>query len=110
MASENNKRLQRAFAPLLKACGFKKDGATWRKRFPQSVAVFRDRNRCLELLDIDRPIPEAQRLADLSIAASDAAVPWLRTMAFPARARATISAEPADSLSVTRETRKYLGL
>jgi len=40
MPSENNKRLQQTLAPLLKECGFKKDGATWRKRFPESIAVF----------------------------------------------------------------------
>lgn len=39
MASENNKKLQLVFAPILKAQGFKKDGATWRKYYPETIGV-----------------------------------------------------------------------
>jgi hypothetical protein len=40
VASENNKKLQQAFGTLLKAQGFKKDGATWRKHNPETIIVF----------------------------------------------------------------------
>jgi hypothetical protein len=40
MASENNRRLQRLFAPVLKERGFRKLGATWRKVSSEAVAVF----------------------------------------------------------------------
>ena len=40
MPSQNNKRLQQTFAPLSNGRGFKKDGPTWRKRFPEAIAVF----------------------------------------------------------------------
>src|SRR5438093_235721 len=40
MSSQHNKQLQQTLAPLLKAHGFTKEGPTWRKRFPESIAVF----------------------------------------------------------------------
>jgi Domain of unknown function (DUF4304) len=39
MASPNNKLLQKALAIGLKASGFRKVGATWRKRFAEAVGV-----------------------------------------------------------------------
>ena len=39
MPSANNKHLQKVLAPLLKAAGFRKDGATWRKFLPDAIAV-----------------------------------------------------------------------
>lgn len=39
MASENNKRLQRALAPTLKTRGFRKSAATWRKDVGDAIAV-----------------------------------------------------------------------
>jgi hypothetical protein len=40
MASENSKRMQRGLAPALKARGFAKTGATWRKQNDETVRVF----------------------------------------------------------------------
>lgn len=39
VASPNNKRLQQALAGALKARGFRKDGATWRKRYAEAIGV-----------------------------------------------------------------------
>jgi len=39
MAPENNKRLQAALSTSLKADGFRKSGATWRKHFVESIGV-----------------------------------------------------------------------
>ena len=39
MPSDNNKRLQQVLASTLKGCGFRKDGATWRKRYAESIGV-----------------------------------------------------------------------
>jgi hypothetical protein len=39
MASELNKRLQAALGPVLKASGFRKDAATWRKSYEASIGV-----------------------------------------------------------------------
>lgn len=39
MTSANSKLLQQALAPVLKAAGFKKTGATWHRHHPGEVAV-----------------------------------------------------------------------
>jgi hypothetical protein len=39
MPSENNRRLQKAIAPVLKVRGFHKNGATWRRDGPTSIGV-----------------------------------------------------------------------
>ena len=39
MASENSKKLQTILASVMKPLGFKKEGATWRKRNANSISV-----------------------------------------------------------------------
>lgn len=69
-----------------------------------------NRSRLIELLDLEKPVPEDARSAELKSAVIEQALPWLERVSTLTGAREYCSRLSARSPWVTADARKYLAL